>query len=377
MTAPDPFRVAFVLAALTALRAIGPEIAPGVGDVASHPDELIFGFFTLQLFGFLTVALPRWIGRPLAPPWLLWGVLAAHAVAFLWGSVDLHTGGVLRALVGLSGVVLLLAAVPPGKTAETLPILGLAALHTLLGVAAFLYGWPGATMAGLAVIVLICIEVSNRIGIAVLAVARERAGYGKLKPVPAWIALPQRAFTILALALWGLGWNAGWPALAACLFGTAWLVHIEPWRIKPYAGCVIMAVGLLWKRLAMLLLAVMDLGLADVSPFAVIHAFAVGGIATLAIAIATSIVRKKDKRSLMPSLLADIIYLAITAAAVARVGAAVDAGLHDELIAAGRWSWAIAFVGYILFTLRGVVRQPSPSMQIRQPSPENRATGST
>ena len=138
-----------------------------------------------------------------------------------------------------------------------------------------------------------------------------------------------------------------------------------------------MAVGLLWKRLAMLLLAVMDLGLADVSPFAVIHAFAVGGIATLAIAIATSIVRKKDKRSLMPSLLADIIYLAITAAAVARVGAAVDTGLHDELIVAGRWSWAIAFVGYILFTLRGVVRQPSPSMQIRQPSPENRAAGST
>ena len=78
------------------------------------------------------------------------------------------------AWLALAGVVLLLATTPPGKTAETLPILGLAALHCLLGVAAFLYGWPGATMAGLAVIVLICIEVSNRIGIAVLAVARER-----------------------------------------------------------------------------------------------------------------------------------------------------------------------------------------------------------
>jgi len=358
MTAPDPFRVAFVLAALTALRAIGPEIAPGIGDIATHPNELIFGFFSIQLFGFLTVALPRWIGKPITPAWALWAVLAAHAVAFLWGCVDLETGGVLRALATLSGVALLLSATPPGKTAETLPILGLAALHAAIGIATFLHGWPGATMAGLAVIVLICIEVSNRIGVAVLAVARERAGYPKLTPVPAFIALPQRAFTILALALWGLGWNAGWPALAAFLFGMAWLVHIQPWRIKPYAGCVILAVGLLWKRLAFLLLALMHLGVADISPFAVIHAFAVGGLATLAIAIATSIVRKKDKRSLMPSLLADVVYVAIAAAAIARVGAAMDFELYDTLIPAARWSWAIAFLGYILFTLRGTIWPP-------------------
>ncbi len=354
MTKLDPFRVAFVLAALTAIRAIGP----GIGDIATHPNELIFGFFGIQLFGFLTVALPRWIGKPITPAPVLWAVLAAHAVAFVWGCVDLRTGGALRALATLSGVVLLLSVTPPGKTAETLPILGLAALHGLIGAAAFLSDWPKATMAGLAVIVLICIEVSNRIGIAVLAVARERAGYPKVKPVPAFIALPQRIFTIMALALWGLGWNAGWPALIAFLFGIAWLVHIEPWRIKPYAGCVILAVGLVWKRVAFLLLALMDLGIADISPFAVIHAFAVGGLATLAIGIATSIVRKKDKRSLMPSFLADIIYLAISGAAIARVGAALDFELYDTLIPAARWSWAIAFIGYVLFTMRGLIWSP-------------------
>lgn len=355
MTRLDPFRVAFVLAALTALRAIGPEI----GDIATHPNELIFGFFGIQLFGFLTVALPRWIGRPITPAPILWAVLATHAIAFVWGCMDQEAAGILRALATLSGVVLLLSVTPPGKTAETLPILGLAALHGLIGIASFWGGWPEATMAGLAVIVLICIEVSNRIGIAVLAVARERAGYAKLKPVPTLIALPQRAFTILALALWGLGWNAGWPALAAFLFGVAWLVHIEPWRIKPYAGCVILAVGLVWKRLAFLLLALMDLGIADISPFAVIHAFAVGGLATLAIAIATSIIRKKDKRSLMPSLLADVVYVAIAGAAVARVGAALDVELYDTLIPFARWSWAVAFLGYILFTLRGAIWPPA------------------
>ncbi|MCM5556485.1 NnrS family protein [Pleomorphomonas sp. JP5] len=359
MNKPDPFRVAFVLAALTALRAIGPDVAPGIGDIATHPNELIFGFFSIQLFGFLTVALPRWIGRPITPAPMLWAVLIAHAAAFAWGCIDLDQAGFLRALVTLSGVVLLLSVTPPGKTAETLPILGLAALHGLIGIPAFLYGWPEATMAGLAVIVLICIEVSNRIGIAVLAVARERAGYPKLKPVPTFIALPQRVFTILALALWGLGWNAGWPALAAFVFGVAWLVHIQPWRIKPYAGCVILAVGLVWKRLAFLLLALKDLDIADVSPFAVIHAFAVGGLVTLAIGIATSIVRKKDKRSLMPSLLADIIYVAIASAAIARVGAAIDFSLYDTLIPVARWSWAVAFLGYVLFTLRGAIWPPA------------------
>lgn len=354
----DPFRVAFVLAALTALRAIGPDIVPGIGDIATHPNELIFGFFSIQLFGFLTVALPRWIGKPITPAPMLWAVLTAHAVAFLWGCVDLETAGALRTLTTLSGVVLLLSTTPPGKTVETLPILGLAALHALIGIAAYLYAWPETTMAGLAVIVLICIEVSNRIGIAVLSVARERAGYPKLEPVPAYIALPQRIFTILALALWGIGWNAGWPALAAFLFGMAWLVHIQPWAIKPYAGCVILAVGLVWKRLAFLLLALKDLGVADISPFAVIHAFSVGGLATLAIGIATSIVRKKDKRSLMPSLLADLIYVAIAGAAIARVGAAMDFELHDTLIPLARWSWAVAFLGYILFTMRGFIWSP-------------------
>lgn len=355
MTAPDPFRVAFVLAALTALRAIGPI----VGDIDSHPDELIFGFMVIQLFGFLTVALPRWIGRPITPAPVLWAVLGGHAVAFLWGCLDLHAGGILRAFVSLAGVILLFSVTPPDKTAETLPTLVLTALHALLGVFAYLYEWPGATMAGLAVILLICVEVSNRIGAAVLAVARERAGHPKLEPMPAFIAWPARLFTVLAFGLWGLGYNAGWPALAAFLFGTVWFVRIEPWRIKPYAGCVILVVGMAWKRIAMAMLAAVDLGVVNLSPFAVIHAFAVGGLATLAIAIATSIVRKKDKRSLTPSLLADVIYVAIAAAAVSRVAAAIDHQQHDLLIASARWCWAVAFVGYGLFTLRGAIMPPT------------------
>lgn len=354
MTTVDPFRVAFVLAALTALRAIGPE----VGDIATHANELIFGFMVIQLLGFLTVALPRWISRPITPAPVLWAVLGGHAVAFVWGCFDLETGGILRSLVGLAGVVLLCSVTPPEKTAETLPTLVLTALHALIGVFAYLYHWPGATMAGLAVILLICVEVSNRIGAAVLAVARERAGYAKLEPMPGFISWPARVFTILAFGLWGLGYNAAWPAALAFLFGSVWFALIEPWAIKPYAGCVILVVGMAWKRLAMLMLAAVDFGLVDLSPFAVIHAFAVGGLVTLAIAIATSIVRKKDKRSLMPSILADVIYVAIAAAAIARVSAAIDYELHDELILSARWAWAVAFVGYLVFTLRGAWRGP-------------------
>jgi uncharacterized protein involved in response to NO len=357
MTTIDPFRVAFVLAALTALRAIGPI----VGDIDTHPNELIFGFMVIQLFGFLTVALPRWIARPITPAPVLWAVLAGHAIAFVWGCFDLKSGGILRSLVGLSGVVLLFSVTPPEKTAETLPTLVLTALHAMLGVFAYLYDWSGATMAGLAVILLICVEVSNRIGAAVLAVARERADHPKLEPMPGFIAWPARVFTILAFGLWGLGYNAGWPALAAFMFSTIWFVLIEPWNIKPYAGCVILVVGMAWKRIAMAMLAAVDLGVVDLSPFAVIHAFAVGGLATLAIAIATSIVRKKDKRSLTPSLLADGIYVAIAAAAIARVTAAIDYELHDDLILSARWLWAIAFVGYMLFTLRGLILPPQPA----------------
>ena len=47
----------------------------------------------------------------------------------------------------------------------------------------------------------------------------------------------------------------------------------------------------------------------------------------------------------MPSLLADLIYVAIAGAAIARVGAALDFELYDTLIPLARWSWAVAFLG--------------------------------
>ncbi len=61
----------------------------------------------------------------------------------------------------------------------------------------------------------------------------------------------------------------------------------------------------------------------------------------------------------MPSLLADIFYLAIAGAAIARVGAALNFELYDRLIPVARWSWAVAFLGYVLFTLRGAIWPPS------------------
>ena len=65
----------------------------------------------------------------------------------------------------------------------------------------------------------------------------------------------------------------------------------------------------------------------------------------------------------MPSLLADVIYVAIAGAAIARVGAAIDVELYDTLIPLARWSWAIAFLGYGLFTLRGAI-WPTPATKV-------------
>lgn len=139
MTKPDPFRVAFVLAALTALRAIGPDIAPGIGDITTHPNELIFGFFGIQLFGFLTVALPRWIGRPITPAPMLWAVLVAHAATFLWGCFDPELAGLLRALVTLCGVILLLSrSLRPARRRKHCRSSALPPLHGLIAIPAFL-----------------------------------------------------------------------------------------------------------------------------------------------------------------------------------------------------------------------------------------------
>ena len=352
MSAPEPFRVAFLLAALTAARAIGPWF----GDPATHADELIFGFLVLQLFGFLLVALPRWIGRPLGPAPAIWLVLAAQGAAFLLGFHDLELAGRLRSLIGLAGVALLLANTPAGKTAATFPVLLLAGLHAGLGVGRYTFDWAGSTMAGMALILLICLEVSNRVGAALVAVARERAGRPPRPALPGWLRLAERASAALALVLFGLDGPAGLPALIAGLLGGHWLWHQRVWQIKPYAGVVIMVVGMVWKRVGLLLLAAWSFGVGDVPQLAVIHVLTIGGLATLAIGIATSIVRKREKRSLTPSGLANLTYAAIIAAMAARVGGALVPDWHDGLVMTGRWLWLTAFTGYFAFVIAHAFR---------------------
>ncbi|MBP0575315.1 NnrS family protein, partial [Mycobacterium tuberculosis] len=75
------YRYAFILAAVAALK---PVLPPVTADIAGHHLELIFGFLPLQLFGFLSAALPRWIGRPLLPAPLAVVLLVLHALALFW-----------------------------------------------------------------------------------------------------------------------------------------------------------------------------------------------------------------------------------------------------------------------------------------------------
>lgn len=381
MTAPEPFRVAFILAAMTAIRAVSPGFGPEYADPSIHVDELVFGFFSVQLFGFLTIAQPRWVGHPLGPCTGIWAYLLAEIACFLWGFFDLATAAEARNLVGLFGVVLILANTPPGKTAATFPVVLLAALHLLVGAIGHRLAWAGTDMAGLAVIVLICLEVSNRVGAALIVVARERAGRPPLATPPKWIHIVERIASAIALALWGLGINAGPAAAVATLAGGLWLAALRPWEIRPYAGVAILVVGMVWKRVAFAALAINDLGIAEVPSFFVIHAFAIGGLATLAIGVATSLTRKRDGKALARSPLADFTYGAIALAALLRTGAAIFPSRHEPLILTARIAWIVAFAAYALFVARRALAKPvikpkataGIDAQSRAPSPTSKA----
>ncbi|WP_237153115.1 NnrS family protein [Oryzibacter oryziterrae] len=349
MFAPtESYRLAFVLAALTALRAIGP----GFGDITTHAQELIFGFLGIQLFGFMLVALPRWIGRPLAKPLIIQSLLLLHALAFGLGFLSLPAAAMARSAIVLCAILIFSVSAFRARSWKSLPVLMLAGLHASAGVTAAWCDWPPATMVGLAAILAICLEISNRIGVAVIEVARTRSGRPANPPPPRWLGQIQRLSSLAALALWAVDRPSAILCFLAAASGFIWLWRLRAWETPPFGGVLLMILGMFWKRLGFLLLGLQTSLLPDLPPSVPIHAFTIGGLASLAMAIASSIVRKKNGEAFKANRLADLGFLAMALVPFTRIDAALQPEAMESLLDITRWIWLLAFTAYAAFLLR-------------------------
>ena len=158
------------------------------------------------------------------------------------------------------------------------------------------------------------------------------------------------ALTAVALAGWTVAQEStviGWLSLAAA---AANLVRLARWRGDRCAGDVLLAilhVGFLWVPIGLLIAGLATLMPDRIAPAAAVHAFGVGAIGTMTLAVMVRATLGHTGRALAAGWRGSLVFAAILLAATARVAHALlwpgEALLHLSATA-----WIAAFLGFAL-----------------------------
>lgn len=322
-----------------------------------HVHEMVFGFASATIAGFLLTAIPNWTGRlPLAG-----GPLAMLAALWLAGRFAIMFSGTIgplaAAIIDLSFPAVFIGVIAreliAGRNWRNLPML--VALALLLCGSALVH-LEATGMAGTA-------PLGNRLGLGTILMLIALVG-GRIVPsfTRNWLAkvrpggsLPAPAgrldmaallFTLAGLAAWVAAPDsaaAPWLELTA---GLAVAVRLSRWcGLSTFSEPLvfILHLGYGWLALGLLLLGFN--GIHAVLPVtAALHALTVGAVGTMTLAVMTRATLGHSGRALVARQGTQAIYVLITLAAVARLAAPL-AGAHALVltwIAGGAWSAAFA-----------------------------------
>jgi uncharacterized protein involved in response to NO len=332
-----------------------------------HAHEMVFGYATATVAGFLLTAIPNWTGRmplqggPLATLVLLWAIGRAGVL------LSTAIGAPAAAIADLSFPAVFLAVVArqilAGRNWRNLPMLG--ALSLLL-VGNLLVHLEALGLAETA-------ELGNRFGIATLLMLISLVG-GRIIPsfTHNWLtkARPEVAppvsagrfdlavliVTGLALLVWVITPDAAVTPWAAVAAGIAVALRLSRWRGLQTIREPLMLIlhfGYGWLALGLLLLG-LNGPTAILPATAALHALTVGAVGTMTLAVMTRASLGHTGRTLTAGPITKAIYGLITAAAVFRVLSPL-AGDWTELalwLAGAAWSGAFGlcavFYGRVL-----------------------------
>jgi uncharacterized protein involved in response to NO len=136
------------------------------------------------------------------------------------------------------------------------------------------------------------------------------------------------------------------------------MLLLRPWRVRRFAGVVAVLAGAAWINLGFLGLAIAQAGSRPAPDIAIIHVWSVGGLGTTAIAVMTSVTRKRDRMSFRPSIMATSAYALIAITALARVSAVAMAEAGHAMLLAARLGWMTAFACCLIFVVSGLCNGP-------------------
>ncbi len=334
-----------------------PVWQPTGGWLTWHLHEMPFGFGVAAVAGFLLTAVPNWTGAralsgpPLATLFLLWLVTR---LAWL-GSAPLAFCAVLE----LAFLPLLAFALGRSlwrsRQRNNYPLVGVLLLFALadgLAVAGQLAERADWQRQGAHAALWLLAALSGIIGGRVIPFFTQR-GLGRAQAVPPlkWLERPALAGLALLAVLAAAGFDLQqrpWMALPFALLGMLHGIRLARWhdaRLWRVPLLWSLHLAYAWLVLALLGMAAWHLGLID-NGSAALHALTVGGLAGLILAMMARVSLGHSGRPLLPPAGMRWAFVALNAAAFARVLLPAWAP-QGALLLAGVF-WLVAFGLFLL-----------------------------
>ena len=323
-----------------------------------HIHEMVYGYAAAAIAGFLFTALPNWTGRPPVSGWLLL-VLAA---AWLAGRIALAASGLIgmEAAAAVDLVFLVMVAAIAGReivasgnrrNLKLLVVLGVLIvgnavfhLEVLLDGMAF-YG----SRIGLAAAVGLIVLIGGRIVPNFTRNALLRAGPGPLPAPFDRFDMSSMAATVAGLVAWVVVPQDMVTAAIAAVAGVLLAVRLTRWVGYRALGdrlVLVLHVAYAFVPAGFLLIALSIVMPDVVTSSAGAHAWGVGAIGLMTLAVMTRATLGHTGRQLVATPATVVVYGLVVFAALARIGAAIPSSADIVLLHVAACAWAAAFVGF-------------------------------
>ncbi len=324
-----------------------------------HVHELLYGYLTAVIAGFLLTAVPNWTGRlPVVGAPLLWLVLLWLAGRFAvlvsaWIGASVAAAIDMTFLLALGFVIA--REIVAGSNTRNLKVLAVVAVLILANGLFHLealtdIGNGHGTRLGVAAAVFLIMLIGGRIVPSFTRNWLVRAAPGRLpKPFDRFDALVV-AVSAVALILWVVAPDAKPAAIALMTAALFNFLRLARWAgertaAEPLVTILHVAYAFVPIGFALVALAVYRPDL--ITPTGALHGWTAGAIGLMTLAVMTRASLGHTGRPLTAERPIILIYTAALAAALARIAAAFGLAQQTMLYAAAI-AWIAAFTGFLV-----------------------------
>jgi len=323
-----------------------------------HVHEMLFGYASAVIAGFLLTAVPNWTGRLPIQGIRLEILFAAWLAGRLAATFSEPIGWEAALVIDAAFLILLGAAIAreivAGRKWSNLMVVGIISLLAAANIAFHLEAhFKGvaeiSTRGAIALVVTLVCLIGGRIVPSFTRNWLARRGAGRLPtPFGRFDAITMLVATV-ALIAWVAAPTGVFVAALLVVAGLLHLVRLARWagdRTLADRLVLILHVAYAFVPAGFFLAALAALDL--VASSAGIHAWTGGAIGSMTLAVMTRASLGHTGQGLSASVITQAIYVSIVVSALARICAALDPAHSMILLTIAGVAWAFAFLGFAL-----------------------------